>query len=452
MFSLESVLGNTQYTPSPGRPIQHSLGQSRLIATFFLPPKLRILSLKATQLKYKQVELELRQLAKTLPPGAKLPAERDLAIEYNCNFLTVRKALKHLVDDGLIIRRTGSGTFIAEEPRAKHVSEATGDRVGVLVFHESNPYSFAVLQAIAHVALEERIDLRSCWVRDFSEDGVRQAETLVKEGCQALTLPWFPLDIVDSVQDFVRRCPVPVSLPMVIPGLERYCFEESHLFGTTILSVTEGLCRYFWKLGHRNIAFLGPDSPGDTVLQQKLGAYTCFTSRENLPTLCGLVGAGSSAMDQIADRWKSMRGELAVVSYDDEHALRFMTAMHKLGMSAPGDFSIVGYNNTDASHYSDPPLTTVRQNFNYIGKWLVKSALALSKGQLSQSHEVPALEMLVRETCGGRGNLGENLTEDLERLKLRVVLEDGPASNGNGNGAHGVVPVIAAPQAALAAE
>lgn len=387
--------------------------------------------MKPKQLKYKQVEIELRQLAKTLPPGAKLPAERDLAIEYECNFLTVRKALKHLVDDGLITRRTGSGTFIAEEPRSEPSAPPTGNRLGVLVFQEGNAYSFAVLQAIAHVALTERIDLRSCWVRDFKEDALRQAETLVREGCCALTLPWFPLDMTDAVQGFVRSSPVPVSLPMVIPGLEKYCFEETQLFGSTILSVTEGLCRYFAALGHGNIAFLGPDTPEDTVLQQKLGAYTCFTSRENLPTLCGLVAPGSAAMDQVADRWKEYRGDLAVVSYDDEHALRLMTAMHKIGFSAPQDFTIVGYNNTDASHYSDPPLTTVRQNFNYIGKWLAKSALALAEGQVNQSKEVPALEMLVRETCGGRGRINERLLKQLEKLKLRVVMEDGshPASN-----------------------
>jgi DNA-binding LacI/PurR family transcriptional regulator len=390
--------------------------------------------LKAKQLKYKQVELELRQLAKTLPPGAKLPAERDLAIEYECNFLTVRKALKHLVDDGLIVRRTGSGTFIAEEPRQAPPAPATGNRLGVLVFQEGNAYSFAVLQAIAHVALTERIDLRSCWVRDFKEDALRQAETLVKEGCCALTLPWFPLDMVESVQGFVRHSPVPVSLPMVIPGLEKYCFEETHLFGTTILSVTEGICRYFAGLGHQKVAFLGPDTPGDSVLQQKLGAYTCFTSRENLPTLCGLVGPGSAAMDQLAERWKAHRGELAIVSYDDEHALRFMTAMHKIGLGAPGDFAIAGYNNTDASHYSDPPLTTVRQNFNYIGKWLVRSALALAEGGADQSREAPDLEMLVRETCGGREGLTDGLAKSLERFKLRVVLDAPTIGAGSGLG------------------
>ena len=380
--------------------------------------------MKLKQLKHKRVELELRQLAATLPAGAKLPAERDLAIEYQCNFLTVRKALKQLVNDGLITRRIGSGTFIShkDEPVEPPVSGPRANRVGLLVFEKGNAYAFGVLQAIAHVSLTQSIELRSCWVRDFADDGLRQAEMLVKEGCAALTLPWFPHTMTEEVRSFVHRCPVPVSLPMLIPGLERYCFEKS-LFGATLLTGTEALGQYFIKLGHSRIAFLGPDAPGDLILQQKLGSYTCFASRENLPTLCGLVPAGSQAMDQLAARWKAFRGDLAIISYDDEHALRFLTAMHKLGLSAPADFSLVGYNNTDASHYSDPPLSTVAQNYDYIGQWLLKSALALSRGEISQSTETPALKFLVRQTCGGRERIDATLIEALHALKLEVIKE-----------------------------
>jgi len=66
-----------------------------------------------------------------------------------------------------------------------------------------------------------------------------------------------------------------------------------------------------------------------------------------------------------------------------------MTAMHKIGLSAPEDYCIVGQNNTDASHYSDPPLSTVAQSFDYIGQWLLTSAIALSKGEVCQSDETP---------------------------------------------------------------
>lgn len=42
-----------------------------------------------------------------------LPAERDLAIEYDVSRITVRKALGGLVEEGLLTRRRGAGTFVA---------------------------------------------------------------------------------------------------------------------------------------------------------------------------------------------------------------------------------------------------------------------------------------------------------------------------------------------------
>ena len=381
--------------------------------------------MKIKQLKHKRVELELRQLSSTLPAGAKLPAERDLAIEYQCNFLTVRKALKQLVDDGLIVRRIGSGTFIThkESRNEKSDSSPRPNRVGLLVYAKGNAYAFGVVQSIAHVSLTESIELRSCWVRDYADDGLRQAEMLAKEGCVALTLPWFPHKMTEEVRSFVHRCPIPVSLPMLIPGLEKNCFTKKSDFGRALLSGTEGLGCYFMRLGHSRIAFLGPDTPDDLVLQQKLGAYSCLASRENLATHFGLVKQGSQAMDGLAQRWKSFRGDLAIISYDDEHALRFLTSMHKLGLNAPTDFRIVGYNNIDASHYSDPPLSTVAQNFEHIGQGLLKSALALSKGEVCQFAETSVLKFLVRQTCGGRDHIDQSLAASMRELNLEVVEE-----------------------------
>jgi DNA-binding transcriptional regulator YhcF (GntR family) len=380
--------------------------------------------LKAKQLKHKRIELELRQLAKTLPPGAKLPAERDMAIEYQCNFLTVRKALKNLVDDGLVIRRVGSGTFTRDRQPERSREENGTDAVGMLIYQRGSAYAFKVMQAMAHCALTENIKLRSCWLTDFGDEGVRQTEALVREGCQALTLPWFPLEMANEVQSFVRRCPLPISLPVPIAGFESYCFEDRQLFGATLVTTIEGLCQYFVHLGHGRIAFLGPDAPRDAVLLQMLGAYSCFTSRESFPTVCGLVSAGASSMDQLAERWKTFSGDLAIISYDDEHALRFMTAMHKLGLGAPEDYCIIGFNNSDASHYSDPPLSTVQQNFNYIGSSLLKSALALSRQQVHQSHEPQTKEFILRFTCGGHDHLEKVPREVLEKIGLRVVRED----------------------------
>lgn len=42
-----------------------------------------------------------------------IPAERDLAIEYDVSRITVRKAIGGLVEEGLLTRRRGAGTFVA---------------------------------------------------------------------------------------------------------------------------------------------------------------------------------------------------------------------------------------------------------------------------------------------------------------------------------------------------
>jgi len=367
------------------------------------------------QLKYQVIETEIRQLAKTLPFGAKLPAERDLAITYNCNFLTVRKALKQLVDDGSVVRRVGSGTFIA-----KHPSPAKGERrVGVLVHKESNPYSYRVLQAVAHAGLEQDLDLRSGWIGDFGSDALSQVQRFKDDDCVALTLPWFPHEKLDEVREFVKASPLPISLSMLIPGLERNCFEEQSVFGST--HEVDDLCSYFQNLGHRRIAMLGPETSADIVLQKRLTAFVCYTSRENMPSPCGLVPPGGQAMDQLAERWKSYKGDLAIISYDDEHALRFMTAMHKIGLNAPEDYQIVGYNDTEASRYSDPPLSTIHQNFDYIGYWLLKSALGLAAGSPNQSTSIPHLKLLVRESCGGRGKIDDAFRSKFSDLD--IILE-----------------------------
>lgn len=393
-------------------------------------------SVESPLFKHQQVEAELRQLVATLPVGGRMPAERNLAVQYGCNFLTVRRALKQLVDEKLIVRRIGSGTFVARhEGEAGTASSGAGgaggvarparDRVGVLVWQGGDAYAYRVLQGLAHEALALQVDLRSGWVRNFAAEGLQQARLLGQEGCAALTLPWFPHDRVEEVRAFVRASPLPVSLPMVIPGLESNCFERQEIFGNSLQVSAEQLCAYFQVLGRRRIALLGPDAPNDGVLHRLLGAYACYTSRAGLPNHCGLVRSGAAAMGQLAERWREFAGDLAVISYDDEHALRFMTAMHKLGLSAPGDFQIVGHNNTEASAFSDPPLSTICQNFNYVGHWLIRSALGLARGEVAQSAALPPPRMLVRATCGGAGRIDEAFRERLPSLDIVVEGPEG---------------------------
>lgn len=47
-----------------------------------------------------------------LEQGEAIPPERDLAVEYDVSRITVRKAISGLVEEGLLARRRGAGTFV----------------------------------------------------------------------------------------------------------------------------------------------------------------------------------------------------------------------------------------------------------------------------------------------------------------------------------------------------
>ena len=57
-----------------------------------------------------------------LPPGASLPAERDIAAMTGLSRVTVRKAIEALVASGQLVQKRGSGTYVA--PRVERLEQA----------------------------------------------------------------------------------------------------------------------------------------------------------------------------------------------------------------------------------------------------------------------------------------------------------------------------------------
>jgi GntR family transcriptional regulator len=53
-------------------------------------------------------------LSGEMPPEAKLPSERDLSQNLDVSRMTVRRSITELVNEGLLERRHGSGTYVAK--------------------------------------------------------------------------------------------------------------------------------------------------------------------------------------------------------------------------------------------------------------------------------------------------------------------------------------------------
>ncbi|HET9125660.1 MAG TPA: GntR family transcriptional regulator [Solirubrobacteraceae bacterium] len=68
----------------------------------------------ATEPKYYAVKRHLLDFIGSLEPGAAVPTERELAGAWETSRTTVRQALADLVAEGRLVRRQGSGTYVAE--------------------------------------------------------------------------------------------------------------------------------------------------------------------------------------------------------------------------------------------------------------------------------------------------------------------------------------------------
>lgn len=70
--------------------------------------------LPAPEPKYYAVKRHLLEFIGSLEPGALVPTERELALQMATSRTTVRQALTELVVEGRLVRRQGSGTYVAE--------------------------------------------------------------------------------------------------------------------------------------------------------------------------------------------------------------------------------------------------------------------------------------------------------------------------------------------------
>jgi GntR family transcriptional regulator len=122
-----------------------------------LPP----LDEKSAQPLYQQLQRALREAIENgvIAPEDALPPERDLAEMLGVSRITVRKAIDELAEEGLLVRKQGSGTFVSnrvEKNFAKLTSFSEDMRA-----RGREPRSVWLTKAAGTVTPEESLALRS---------------------------------------------------------------------------------------------------------------------------------------------------------------------------------------------------------------------------------------------------------------------------------------------------
>jgi len=94
-------------------------------------------------------------------------------------------------------------------------------------------------------------------------------------------------------------------------------------------------------------------------------------------------------------------GVTGIICASDVLALGAIRAVRRAGLSVPGDVSVVGYDDSAFMNCTDPPLTTVRQPIESMGK----AAVALLVNQMENASVYPE-ELLFEPELVVRGSTG----------------------------------------------
>ena len=364
--------------------------------------------------KYEDVKSTIVQIIDKMPPGSKMPSERHLARSNQCNMQTVRKALSLLADEGLVERRIGAGTFVADpnqvQPLTKHV--------GILLHDKADNYALRISGNLSNTAREKNITLHTQLISDFGDSADHAIKQLAKEDCPCAIVPWLPPDQTQQLGELVRRSPIPLNVPVALPGLDKHYFSDPRTFGVSGSRYTKIAGQYLHQLGCKTIAYVGPLLHDNVFLERRIIGYTMFCAEYELDNQCHLVNREVGRMDRLAKHLAQYRGSLGVICYDDEHAIRLMTAMHKIGMQAPKDFAILGWNNTEAAQTTDPPLSSFYGEYEHPANWMLKNAIGLAHGNVVQEQNPKPMYLKIRDSCGSSLRSSSERDELLNQIGL----------------------------------
>ncbi|WP_405776386.1 LacI family DNA-binding transcriptional regulator [Streptomyces sp. NBC_00859] len=161
--------------------------------------------------------------------------------------------------------------------------------------------------------------------------------------------------------------------------------------------------RHLASLGHERIGLvLGP---GDHVpSMRKLDAARAIAAEfgaelpdERVVRAMFSLEGGQAAATRLLDQ-----GVTGVICASDPLALGAVRAARRRGLSVPGDVSIVGYDDSAFMNCTDPPLTTVRQPIEAMGR----AAVELLSVQIG-GHTVPSDELLFEPELVVRGSTAQ---------------------------------------------
>jgi LacI family transcriptional regulator len=275
---------------------------------------------------------------------------------------------------------------------ARSLRSQRTDVIGILVA-EFEPFSAEILKGAGAALRQTRYEvLAYAGSRDSDLQGwerrslSRLSGTLI-DGAVLVTPSVIDVD-VDIPLVAIDPHTGPVELPTV---------QSDNFVGAALAT------RFLVELGHRRIGFLaGRPDLRSSVLRQE--GYEQALADAGIPPDPTLVRPGYYSRDAAHEPARELLTRpdrpTAIFAANDLSALGTLDLAHELGLRVPEELSIIGFDDIPEAGQVMPPLTTVHQPIQQMGRAAVDLLVTLLEGRVPERTSITLPTSLVRRgTC-----------------------------------------------------
>ncbi len=271
--------------------------------------------------------------------------------------------------------------------------------VGVVVTTISDPFVAGIVAGIEEVAGEAGYTVLLGASHSNPDREMAVVENLRQRRVDAVIVT--ASRVGDHYSEHLQRFGVPIVLV-------NNMVKGEYLYSVTCdqTSGAQQAVSYLINLGHRRIAYLGSASRRHSSQMRQRG-YELALSEAGLTADASLIVAPTERKDVAAGRralqelWA--QGPTAILAYNDLTAIGVMIAAREMGVRIPKDISLIGFDDIEATEFVTPPLTTVRQPREAMGRAAMRMALDLLHEKTIQNR-VLACKLVVRNSVAALEN------------------------------------------------